>query len=153
LSQAVAPWYSLSSSEPQRRPKIWRRSPKSRASCDPSVAAARLRLAIPVRLVSTRATEPAVLLDLSRSGARTGLEQSLALGACLYFKVAKRDLFAAVVRPDLGEGGGINGLVFDEPLADDVVLMVRRFAETLEQNERDSLRDKVRHWVSGQDRI
>jgi hypothetical protein len=34
-----------------------------------------------------------------------------------------------------------------------VVLMVRRFAETLEQSERDSLRDKVRQWVSGQDRI
>jgi len=115
--------------------------------------AARLRLAIPVRLVSTRATEPAVLLDLSRSSARIGLEQPLALGACLYFKVAKRDLFAEVVRPDLGEGGGFNGLVFDVPLADDVVLMVRRFAETLEQNERDSLRDKVRRWVSGQDRI
>ena len=106
-----------------------------------------------MRLVSTRATEPAVLLDLSRSSARIGLEQPLALGACLYFKVAKRDLFAEVVRPDLSEGGGINGLVFDEPLADDVVLMVRRFAETLEQSERDSLRDKVRHWVSGQDRI
>ncbi|MFN9716866.1 MAG: hypothetical protein ACK54U_02820, partial [Sphingomonadales bacterium] len=56
------------------------------------------------------------------------------------------------MRRDLGEGGGINGLVFDEPLADDVVLMVRRFAETLEQSERDSLRDKLRHWESGQDR-
>jgi hypothetical protein len=41
-----------------------------------------------VRLVSTRATEPAVLLDLSRSGARIGLEQPLALGACLDLKVA-----------------------------------------------------------------
>lgn len=110
-------------------------------------------MAIPVRLVSTRATEPAVLLDLSRSGARTGLEKPLALGACLYLKVAKLDLFAEVVRRDLGEGGGINGLVFYEPLADDVVLTVRRFAKTLEQSERDSLRDKVRHWVSGQDRI
>jgi hypothetical protein len=115
--------------------------------------AARLRLAIPVRLISTRATEPGVLLDLSRSGARVGLEQPLALGACLYLKVAKLELFAEVVRRDLGEGGGINGLVFDEPLADEAVLMVRRFAETLEQRERDTLRDKVRRWVSGQDRI
>jgi|GEM_PF-5215038 hypothetical protein len=50
--------------------------------------AAWLRLAIPVRPVSTRATEPAVLLDLSRSAARIGLEQPLALGACLDLKVA-----------------------------------------------------------------
>ena len=50
--------------------------------------AAWLRLAIPVRLVSTRATAPAVLLDLSRSAARIGLEQPLALGACLDLKVA-----------------------------------------------------------------
>ena len=57
------------------------------------------------------------------------------------------------MRRDLGEGGGINGLVFDEPLADEVVLMVRQFAETLEQRERDALRDKVRRWVSGQDRV
>jgi hypothetical protein len=94
-----------------------------------------------------------VLLDLSRSGARVGLEQPLALGACLYLKVAKFELFAEVVRCDLGEGGGINDLVFDEPLADEAVLMVRRFAETFEQRERDTLRDKVRRWVSGQDRI
>lgn len=115
--------------------------------------AARLRLAIPVRLTSTHATEPGVLLDLSRSGARVRLEQPLALGACLYLNVAKLELFAEVVRRDLGEGGGINGLVFDEPLGDEAVLMVRRFAETLEQRERDTLRDKVRCWVSGQDRI
>ena len=115
--------------------------------------AARLRLAIPAKLVSTRATEPAVLLDLSRSGARVGLEHPLAPGACLYLKVAQLELFAEVVRRDLGEGGGLNGLVFDEPLADDVVLMVRQFAETLEQRERDALRDKVRRWVSGQDRV
>lgn len=115
--------------------------------------AARLRLAIPVKLVSTRATETAVLLDLSRSGARVGLEQPLAPGACLYLKVAELELFAEVVRRDLGEGGGINGLAFDEPLADEVVLMVRQFAETLEQRERNTLRDKVRRWVSGQDRV
>ena len=50
--------------------------------------AAWLRLAIPVRLVSTRATKPAMLLDLSRSAARIGPEQPLALRACLYLKVA-----------------------------------------------------------------
>ena len=50
--------------------------------------AAWLRLAIPVRLVSTRATKPAMLLDLSRSAARIGPDQPLALRACLYLKVA-----------------------------------------------------------------
>lgn len=116
-------------------------------------SAPRLRLAVPVRLILTRATETGVLLDLSRTGARIGLEQPLVPGACLFLKVAGLELFAEVVRRQLGEGGGINGLVFDEPLNDASVLAVRHFADTFEQRERNALRDRVRRWVNGQSRI
>lgn len=115
-------------------------------------AAPRLRLAIPVQLILTRATENCVLLDLSRCGARIGLAAPLAPDVCLYLKVASLEVFAEVVRRDLGEGGGINGLAFDEPLPDEDVLKVRHFAETFEQRERDNLRDQVRRWVGGQGR-
>jgi hypothetical protein len=116
-------------------------------------SAARLRLAIPVRLVSTRATENCILLDLSRTGARVGLADPLAPGACLYLAVARLEIFAEVVRRDRGHGGGINGLVFEDPLPNSAVLAVRHFAETFAQRERDALRDQVRRWVTGQNRV
>lgn len=116
-------------------------------------SAPRLRLAIPARLVLIHATKNCVLLDLSRSGARIGLEEPLIPGARLFLQIAGFDLFAEVVRRDLGEGGGINGLAFDEPISDAAVLMVRHFAESFEQHERNALRDQVRRWVSGQSRI
>lgn len=124
--------------EPAKPPAVGRRG------------AARLRLAIPVRLISTHATESCVLLDLSRSGARIGLAHPLPEGACLYLRVARFELFAEVVRRQIGEGGGLNGLVFDEPLDEATVLAVRRHAETFEQRQRDVLRDQVRRWVRGE---
>lgn len=115
--------------------------------------AARLRLAIPVRIVSTHGTQPCILLDLSRTGARIGLAQPLAPGMCLYLKIARFELFAEVVRRDVGAGGGINGLVFDEPLPAATVLAVREHAEGFAQRQREALRDQVRRWVSGESRI
>lgn len=115
--------------------------------------AARLRLAIPVRMVSTHATQSCILLDLSRTGARIGLAEPLAPGMCLYLKIARFEVFAEVIRRDLGEGGGINVLAFDEPLPEDAVLAVRQHAETFEKRQRDSLREQVRRWVSGESRI
>jgi len=113
--------------------------------------AARLRLAIPVRLVAIHTSRNCVLLDLSRSGARIGLERPLAPGDCAYLQIAGIEVFAEVVRRAQGAAGGINGLAFDEPLDDAAVLAVRRHAETFEQRTRESLRDLVRRWVNGED--
>lgn len=112
--------------------------------------AARLRLGIPVRMMSTHGTATCVLLDLSRSGARIGLADPLPEGACLYLTIGQLELFAEVVRRHCGEGGGVNGLALDEPLAEDAVLAVRRFAEGFAERERHALRDQVRRWVSGE---
>ncbi|MFN4021147.1 MAG: PilZ domain-containing protein [Erythrobacter sp.] len=114
--------------------------------------AARLRLAIPVRIVSIHGTQTGILLDLSRTGARIGLAEPLTPGMCLYLKIARFELFAEVVRRDLGADGGINGLVFDEPLPDTTVLAVREHAEGFAQRQREALRDQVRRWVSGESR-
>jgi len=115
--------------------------------------AARLRLAIPAQIVSTHATGTCVLLDLSRSGARIGLERALPPGECIYLKVARLEVFAEVVRRHGGIDGSVNGLKFDEPLSDEAVLAVRRHAETFEQRQRDNFRDQVRRWVSGESRL
>lgn len=124
--------------EPQAQCRVGRRG------------AARLRLAIPVNLLSTRATEEVMLLDLSRTGARVGLAEPLAPGEMLYLKLAGLELFAEVTRRQSGESGGVNGLVFDEPLTDAVILTVRRHAETLHRRERAALRDQARRWVRGE---
>jgi hypothetical protein len=115
--------------------------------------AARLRLAIPVRILSTHATQTCILLDLSRTGARIGMAEPFAPGMCLYLDVARLEIFAEVIRRDRGQGGGVNGLLFDEPLPDAAVLAVRRHAETFEQRQRDTFRDQVRRWVSGESRV
>lgn len=116
-------------------------------------AFARLRLAIPARLLATHATGTCVLLDLSRTGARIGLAEPLPPGDMLYLRLAGFEVFAEVVWRELGEGGGINGLTFDEPLDEDAVINVRRFAEGFEQREREALRETVRSWVNGQNTL
>lgn len=112
-------------------------------------SAARLRLAIPVRFMTTYETQACVLLDLSRSGARIGLTNPLNPGASGYLLVTRMEIFAAVVRRISGAVGGINGLEFDLPISDDAVIAVRRHAETFEFCQRAALRDQVRRWVTG----
>ncbi|GAB4475313.1 MAG: hypothetical protein OHK0018_06000 [Erythrobacter tepidarius] len=133
-----------------------RRAPGSEPATPPLTgrrSAARLRLAVPVRMVSTHATQNCILLDLSRTGARIGLAEPLAPGMCLYLRVAGFEVFAEVIWRKAGTGGGINGLAFDQPLSDAAVLAVRRHAEGFAQQQRDCLRDQVRRWVSGEGRL
>lgn len=113
-------------------------------------AAPRLRLAIPAQVIATHTSEVCVLLDLSRTGARIGLANPLAPGELIYLRIARLEVFAEVVRRHCGQAGGVNGLAFEEPLSDAAVLAVRHHAETSEQRQRDSLRDQVRRWVSGE---
>ena len=133
---------------------------KSQPAADPARrilpgrrAFARLRLAIPARLLATHATGTCVLLDLSRTGARIGLADPLPPGDVLYLRLAGFEVFAEVVWREVGEGGGVNGLTFDEPLEEAAVIDVRHFAEGFEQRERDVLREHVRSWVDGQIRL
>ncbi|MBI1403852.1 MAG: hypothetical protein GC147_11635 [Porphyrobacter sp.] len=138
MVQPVAPIPPALRAEPASAPTTGRRG------------AARLRLAIPVRLLATHLTTSAVLLDLSRTGARVGMAEPFAPATLLYLKVEQLEIFSEVVRRHCGEGGGVNGLVFDEPLCEADVLAVRRHAETYAERERAVMRDQVRRWVSGE---
>ncbi len=112
--------------------------------------AARLRLSIPAQLVSIYATHDCILLDLSRTGARIALAEPLAVGEGGYLRIGRLEVFCEAVRTMIGSGGGLNGLAFDDPLANDQVIAVRHFAETFEQLQRRALRDQVRKWVAGE---
>lgn len=113
-------------------------------------AAARLRLSIPARLITVYATQNCILLDLSQTGARIGLAEPMAVGAGGFVMVGALEVFGEAVRRMLGHGGGVNGIVFDQPLSHADVLAVRRHAETFQRLQREGLRDQVRRWVAGE---
>ncbi len=112
-------------------------------------AAARLRLSIPARFISVEGTHDCVLIDLSSTGARIAMAEPLARGAAGYLEVAGLQIFGEAVRFVPGNGGGVNGLMFDDPLPRKAVLRVRYHAETLPEREHAALRDHVRRWVTG----
>ncbi|NCP13323.1 MAG: PilZ domain-containing protein [Sphingomonadales bacterium] len=113
-------------------------------------AAARLRLSIPARFISTKGTHECVLIDLSSTGAQIAMAAPLPCGEAGFLKVAGLEVFGEAVRFVPGLGGGVNGLMFDDLLPHDAVLSVRRHAETFQQREHQALLDQVRSWVTGE---
>lgn len=113
-------------------------------------AAARLRLSVPARFESIFGTQDCYLLDLSRTGARIALADPLGVGAEGFLRVGPLELFGQAVHASRFDGGGINGLAFDEPIADEVVLAMRHHAETFEDERRAALHDRMRQWVKGE---
>ncbi len=124
--------------------------PGSASHFDPFVktgrrGAARLRLAIPARVVSLYSTQRCVLLDVSRTGAQIALKKPLDLGEGALLQVHTLDQFASAVRL----GNGRNGLEFETPLSDELVIQMRWFGEQIEEREKRELREAVRAWVNG----
>lgn len=113
-------------------------------------ASARLRVAIPARLVSIYSTQNCILLDISRNGARLALANPVAEHQSGVVEVARLELFGAIVRAERGAEGGANAMAFEDPITEAEVLAVRRFAEGFEMRERLALRDLVRRWVAGE---
>lgn len=112
--------------------------------------APRLRLAIPARFVSIYATQTCILLDISRTGARLALAKPLARDGSGYIEIGRFELFGSIVRTECGPEGGVNAMLFDDPLTKAQVLEIRGFAEEFESREQLSLRDQARRWVSGE---
>ena len=116
-------------------------------------SAPRLRLAIPARLISLYGHYRCILIDLSSTGAQLGFETPLDTGETAILEIAGRELFCDIVRKDEGPNGGTNGLTFDPPLSEEMVLDMRRFAETYELDELRGLRSEVKDWVEGTVRV
>lgn len=110
----------------------------------------RLRLSIPGRFVSIFSTQSCVLLDISRTGARLALPGPLARNESGFIAIKQFEVFGTIVRSETGPDGGVNAMVFDEPIAKSMVLEIRKLAEDFELRERAALRDQVRRWVAGE---
>jgi len=113
-------------------------------------SAARLRLSIPARLLTIHGIHDCILLDLSRTGARIALTLPLPIGADGFVRVGLLEAFGEVIRREVGSGGGVNAIKFDDPVGLADVLGVRHHAETYRLRERHALLDQVRSWVTGE---
>ena len=107
--------------------------------------ASRLRLALPARLVTTCASVPCTLQDLSRTGARVRLAKPLCVGEACFLQFFDNKVFVVVVR----QQSETNGLEFDCPISEEDVIQVRAYAENIDAVERRSVRSDARKWVSG----
>ncbi len=108
-------------------------------------AAARLRTAIPAKLITVSETRHCILVDISCTGARIALPNPLATGDAGFVRFAEYEVFGCVTRrePDC------NGLEFDVPLTASDLLSIRSYAEAYEVEEKRSTLAAARAWVTG----
>ncbi len=107
--------------------------------------AARLRVSVPAKLITVTGTQRCLLIDVSRTGAQIALSRPLSIGDAGFLQVGGLELFGSTIR----EGAGANGLDFDVEMSDEDVLVIRRYAETYQMDERKALMAEARKWVTG----
>ncbi|MEO1730736.1 MAG: PilZ domain-containing protein [Pseudomonadota bacterium] len=107
--------------------------------------AARLRLSLPARFVSVERTHQCILLNLSRSGAKIAILESVQEGESGILHCGGLEVFAVIVRSEFS----LNGLQFEEEISDDQVLEMRHYHESFEERERRQLIETARNWVTG----
>ncbi|WP_101792217.1 PilZ domain-containing protein [Porphyrobacter sp. TH134] len=110
-------------------------------------SAPRLRLSLPAQLVAVDKAHTCILLNLSRSGAQVAILDSVRVGEGAMLRCGVINHFVLVTRSEFG----LNALVFDEPLTDEIVLETRRYHETFEERERRAMIETARKWVTGDD--
>ncbi|MEL7444306.1 MAG: PilZ domain-containing protein [Pseudomonadota bacterium] len=108
-------------------------------------SAPRLRLSIPAKLISLFASDSCILTNLSRGGARVVLDDPLPVGDEVFLRFHQTEQFAWVIHSDASG----NGLEFEAPLDDELILAMRKYDEGFETIERFSWREAVKDWVNG----
>lgn len=108
-------------------------------------SAPRLRLSLPAQLIAVEKAHTCILLNLSRTGAQVAILDAMREGEGAILRCGIIDQFVIVARSEFG----LNALVFDEPLTDDIVLETRRYHENFEERERRNLIETARKWVTG----
>lgn len=105
------------------------------------------RAVVELQLITRLKTLPAVLVDISQSGARVQLQGNLAVGEELLLKVLGFDLFGTVV---WAERTGIIGVKFEDDVSEaDVAKLMqktRKCGLTLQGLEEGMAAD---HWKTG----
>lgn len=110
-------------------------------------AHARARLNVAARVVTIDGAASCTLVDVSCTGARLRAMTCPKVGALVVIERLPFELFG-VVR---WSGGGDCGIDFDQPLALDEVVTLRRYAEGEHARSRQAEVDHVRSFVDGTD--
>ena len=107
-------------------------------------SAPRVRSQLPARVETLNGIEPAVLENVSRTGARL-IVDGLRGGQCLIMVCGSLDCFGIVQWSD----GKSIGLAFDDPLSDEQVLEVRRASDAGVNISQVDARAAAADWVDG----
>lgn len=106
-------------------------------------AAPRLQLSLPGTFISTSSNHSCIVTNLSRTGVLIAINEPLAVGNEGFLRCGPIDHFMVVKRA----GMGINALLFDIPVGDAFVALVRQFRETFAQRELEELRAVAQSWA------
>lgn len=124
--------------------------PKPQPASQPALpigrrAAPRLRLSLPAQLIAIEKAHACILLNISRTGAQVAILDAIREGEGAILRCGIINHFAIVARSEFG----LNALVFDEPLTDEMVLDLRRYHENFEERQKRALIETARKWVTG----
>lgn len=108
-------------------------------------ASARLRLRLPAELITLEGQGPAVLENISATGARISSQFALRPGASCILRLPRLELFADVAWCAHGR----LGLNFERPLSQDRLIALRNLDPADPVNERAASQDWARGFVNG----
>ncbi len=110
----------------------------------------RLRVRLPARLVSHARTQPAILCDLSLTGARLHAAEPPRTGLEVLVEWDRFDAFGEVV----WSASGVCGVHFFDPIASSVLIATRGLDDAAHlPRDRELLRQVARQWVEGSTRL
>ncbi|QEA15872.1 PilZ domain-containing protein [Novosphingobium ginsenosidimutans] len=108
-------------------------------------ASSRLRVRLPAELIMLDGQGPAVIENISATGARISSKFVLRPGASCILRLAGLELFADVAWC----AQGFIGLMFEEPLAQDRLIALRNLDPADLANDRAARQDWARGFVNG----
>ncbi|NVE93416.1 PilZ domain-containing protein [Altererythrobacter lutimaris] len=107
--------------------------------------AARARLALPGRMVTFDGTTSCMILDVSQTGAQIGCDEPPRVGAMAVIEFPPIEFFGNVAWA-LDTRFGMH---FDEPLDQEMVIELRRQADSYDRSERRHLLKMAEEFVTG----
>lgn len=110
-------------------------------------AAPRLPLSLPGTFISTQGNHSCIVTNLSRTGVLIAIREPLRVGNDGFLRCGPIDHFVTVQR----QGSGLNAMIFEIPVSDAFVALVRKYQESFADRELCELRDRARKWACASD--
>lgn len=109
-------------------------------------AAPRMNLSLPAKFLGVEGNQPCIITNLSRTGVKIAIPESLRVGQEGFLRGGPIDHFMVVTRAERG----MNALEFEIPVSDIFVFGIRHFQEKFKGGEEDALMETVRAWTTAE---